>query len=269
MYLGLVIKWLALRCILNRKGTKMGRTLHYEVQKEYVPNLEEDSALIALSKAYNKKYNWTCENVWLSNMSYLCLKSYEVVEKASEHYLSKGFSEVETIMALDRDKLVMVQNTGLRGFTKTGSNEFNSHTVIQFMLDASKIIPHQTFSLRDEGDSLYCPLLIRNGKAKPDEREMRDSMAYWADKDYLHNGSVWDVTHTELYFQKLIEAKPRFGNINKYIRPISKRIIPEQFKTEIIELKNGGALKDIINDFLLQEYDASAQYYDNIRAYPT
>ncbi len=76
-----------LKVHIKQKRKNMGRTLHYGVLDDYSPSLEEDSALIALSKAYNKKYNWTCENVWLSNMSYLCLKSYEIVEKASEHYL--------------------------------------------------------------------------------------------------------------------------------------------------------------------------------------
>ena len=247
----------------------MGRTLHYEVQGDYSPFPGEDNALIALSRAYNDKYNWTCESVGLFSLDYRPVQDdWDFIEKIYEEYLTQGLTHVEAIQRLSVENLVTMNKNALRGFTKVGSNEFNAHTVIQFILDASKILPKQTLSLYDEGDSLYCPVLIKNGKAKPDIAAIKDTLKYWSDKGYLHDGGMWDVAKAESYFKMLLKKKHRYGDINKYVRSIDNREKPKQFETAIFAHELGVGLKDITDDFLTQEYSASEKYYDDVKTYP-
>ena len=69
-------------------------------------------------------------------------------------------------------------------FSKVGSNELNAHLVIRFVIEASQLAPNTTWNLHDEGDALYCPLLVKNGLAKPDIDDMKKSLKYWQGKDY-------------------------------------------------------------------------------------
>jgi len=169
----------------------MGRTLHYELKENFTPTDEQENRLIKLSKTYNRRFNWTCENVWLSTLSYFPnwkhfpkemnpKDVWKLIDDTSNQYLKRRLTEVETIKHLHADGLVLYSNKeSLRGFTKTGGNEMNAHTVIAFVSEASKIIPSQIFSLYDEGDAHYCPLLIKNGKNLSNTTKIQSSTLFW------------------------------------------------------------------------------------------
>jgi len=258
----------------------MGRTLHYKMEGNYRPSVEQENKLIVLSKSYNSKFNWTCENVWLSTLEYYPnwnnfpkeMKTgdvWDLINKSYDQYLKQGQTEVEVIKSLQSDGLVNYSHKeSLCGFSKTGGNELNAHTVIYFVAEASHIIPRQVFSLYDEGDALYCPILIRNGRAKPDLERIEHTLEYWKGRDYLHDGGTWDVSNAERYFHSLLRLKPSWGEITQYIRPLYRRVKPKPFKTTILHEKQSLDIKNIVEAFLLNEQKESKQYYEDVKQYP-
>lgn len=262
----------------------MGRTLHYELKGSYIPTQAEENKLISLSKSYNKMFNWTCENVWLSTLDYFpnwghfakgmstdCI--WEQVNQTYDKYIKKGLSDAESINRLNEKGLIAFHHRAhLRGFTKVGGNELNAHTVIMFILEGSKILPTKVFSLRDEGAALYCPILIKDGLAKPDIASMTDSLEYWKGREYLHNGGHWDVGNTEAYYRDLINIDSDWGESDQYIRPLCDKAglnSRKPFKTTVLEKGDIAELKDIAVDFLRREREESSLYYEDIRKYPS
>jgi hypothetical protein len=104
----------------------------------------------------------------------------------------------------------------MRSFIKVSGNELNAHAAIKFVLEASNILSDQIISLSDEGEALYCPVLIKNGLMKPDKDRIRDLIQYWnKPKNYeaLH-GKYADVTLKEKYFNELLLNRFTFGDPN-------------------------------------------------------
>lgn len=261
----------------------MGRTLHYELKGSYIPTLEEENKLISLSKSYNQKFEWTCENVWLSTLDYYPNWSHfgnsessdSIWKKINNEYdriFKQGLSDGDTLIRLRKKGLIAFHHRDhLRGFTKVGGNELNAHTVILFVREASKILPNKVFSLRDEGDALYCPLLIKNGQAKPDIERMKDSLDYWQNRQDLHDGGSYDVSNTETYYKDLIRINPNWRDIDQYVRPLIGEAVlikRKPFKTTILEKEDMADLQEIVTDFLRKEREESSQYYEDTKLYP-
>ncbi len=258
----------------------MGRTLHYEVKGTYKPTDEQENKLIKLSKLFNQRFNWTCENVLLSSLDYFPKWSHfpkdlnredvwNLINKSHSQYISQGRTECEAIRSLHSDGMVdYTKKDSLRGFTKVAGNELNAHTVIIFIVEASRILPNQVFSLYDEGDALYCPILIRNGKAKPDLEQISSALDYWMEKDYLHDGGCWDVSNAERYYHSLLRHNPTWGDIARYIRPLVKSGKPKPFKTTSLHMEEMPNLNDLVEEFLLNEQQESGRFYEDVKQYP-
>ena len=258
----------------------MGRTLHYKMLGDQLPTDTQENKLINLSESYNTKFNWTCENVWLSSVDYYpnwnffpkdieVEKVWDRINARYDRYLRQGLSRTEIIKKMDEDGLVyMDKKESLSGFTKTGGNELNAHTVIYFIAEASRILPKRIFTLYDEGDALYCSLLIKNGRAKPDLKSMESSLEYWRDKDYLHDDGLYDVTNAEVYYKSLFKLKPSWSSISDFIRPMTKSGKPKQAKTQVLELNEISSLHDLLDDFLANERKETEKFYDDVKQFP-
>ncbi len=288
----------------------MGRTLHYSILKTKHSELTEEQyvALFDLERKFNREYNWTCENVGFNIYSYFPNWQHKTIidirnrTKPEKNNVFSGSDNVWSYLTIQfeellgteydqapSDKLISaikkLQERGLisfakdvlsddyvRGFTKVSSNELNAIQVVKFVLEASKLVPDKEFVLDDEGDCLYCPLLIKNGLAKPDKIRMTANLEYWKDKDYLHDEGRWDVTSKEIYFKQLLKKNKRFGDINQYIRPIKTEAIlskRKEFETMLIDTNENINFFGMIDNFLNTEFDESLKYYDDIKSYPT
>lgn len=278
----------------------MGRTLHYSIKETKVSDLTEKQliGLYSLSRKYNTIYDWTCESVGFSfydyypNWNYHSFKEkgaeygWKVVTKKLKDILGKDYdkaSDYELINAIKKLKSLGLINMHsspddeVRGFTKVRGNELNANQVIKFILESSTLVPNKVIYLHDEGDALYCPLLIKNGKAKPDKEDMESSLEYWNKKenyDNLHNPEVYyNVIEQEKYYKALLSKPMRFGDINQYIRPIKVSSIltakREVAQTQIISLEDSIDIINLTKDFLENENAESLQYYDDMKSFPT
>lgn len=261
----------------------MGRTLHYSVQGGYKPVDKEDQALIDLAKAYNWKYDWTCEDVQLTTLDYFLNRSHwdqtlsekeiwKIFHDRYNHLINEGLNDVKVIKSLNKAGLInLYHDDELRGFTKVRGNEMNAHQVIQFMIDASKLLPERVFVLHDEGDALYCPVLLRDGTMKPDYESIRESLEYWRNNDFLHSGGLWDVSSKEEYYKTLLQLNYGWGDSVQYIRPLNeKSVFVERKKVQTINLSLDEAenLPVIMSDFLITEAKESEQYYEDTKSFP-
>lgn len=278
----------------------MGRTLHYSTNHK--PTLEENRKLIDLERKYYKEIEWTCETPTMSSLQwypnwdkfktngvgedYQAYEKkqdniWETIEKRIKEIIKEGLHEADAIMKAKEEGLLLLHTsvndeTGTYGFTKTRGNELNAHAVIQFVYEVSKnIMPKVEIELSDEGNSLYCPIILKGGKAKPDLKDIKNSLEYWKGNEDLHNNGMWDVTSQEEYYKKLLELKPSWGVLKQYIRPLSGNAIgleQEKIGTQVIKLQDGENIEDKLQDMFMSivgpELEAEKLSYEDIQAFP-
>jgi hypothetical protein len=170
----------------------MGRTIHYSVADDGINAMtdEEWSKIEELQEKYNDKYTWTCENLCFERLSVhpnwtawreTGLSTQEVwnqINQAME--MPKGLEELQA-QGLVEINFGGYQGNGFlaSGFTKVRENEENAALVIKFLIEASLLAPRIRIKVSDEGDYLACPVIIQNGRMKPDESEIKSSIEYW------------------------------------------------------------------------------------------
>ena len=160
------------------------------------------------------------------------------------------------------------------GWTKVCGNELNAHTIIRWIAACSLAVPNE-IRLYDEGDALYCPLLLKGGMAKPNEEKIISQLTYWNRPDTkarLHDPSVYFcVTPQETYFKMLLTVRPGFGPINNYIRkikPIAYLNVRREFGTTNVQLESAPDIGSMISGFLKSQHEEGAIYYDDVKSFP-
>jgi hypothetical protein len=284
----------------------MGRTLHYQVQdKTFVPTDDQQNAIYALTKKYLDTIDWTCETPSFDFYDYYpnwdqlkkmkgrdvtMEEGWEIVNLSNQSKMDSGYSAIEARKRTQKEGIIRFSREGslrtgsgkeisfdyFSGFCKTSGNELNAHAVIRFILECSFILKGIEISLEDEGNALYCPLIIKNGKAKPDIESIKSCIKHWNSggyKELLHNPeSVWDVTNHERYFNVILERKWNYGDPQQFIRQIlDEGYLAErkQFQTIKLSLEKGFDLRDLVGDFLSNQRAESAKYYKDTKEFPT
>ena len=265
----------------------MGRSLFYGIEKSVKLTDEQKVALHELSKRYRSEYKWECQGVWFPS-----LYKFDTPEDDDDDYNEEEYEEdIEDMIeynkyheddALDDDLGFGInsvtaeqidldeKNVVLFGCTLAGSNEFDAHNVIKFVIDASKILPEYTLYLDDDGYALYCPVLIKNGSAKPDIARINyqlDNMI----NNFLHqkNGLFNPVKRIN-FFQKLQNYK-EWTDINKFVRPIIVHEKPEKRPEKNIDdfnEINDDTIKEMRYNLAIEEFLEQCKYYDDIDSYP-
>jgi len=259
----------------------MGRTLHYKALHHFKPIENQEQQIINLSREYNNKFEWTCENIFLStyhwfpnwNISSKNENSWDRINADYEKLLQKGMTDRQVVRQLGQKGLIEIhEKDELSGFTKTSGNELNAHTVIMFVIEVSILCPDAVFSLCDEGDALYNDILVQDGKAKPCIESIQSTLKYW-DKNWDSLKTYHNCANKRKYLEKILTQKHKFGNIRKYIRPLNidgycaKR---ETFKTKELDSTdlNVNNFMQFIQGFHKKEREESAQYYTDIQYFP-
>ncbi len=256
----------------------MSRTLHYGVVGEYTPDEKQSYSIFQLVHKYNELYEWTAEKLDLStiriypNFDVLLVKDWNEAEYAVYEQIQKLTEEkagfFEAISQLEQKKIIKTRKMDhLRGFTKVSSNEFNALAVIKFVIEASKLIPEQTFYLMDEGFALYCPLYIKNGLAKPDYKEMTQLIS---SNNQQSDADAYTLSKLN-YYTKLVELDLEFGDVNGYIRPIKDQsylLERATFKSILIPEESIAEISHIIEHKQFSEIEESKKYYSDINEFP-
>jgi hypothetical protein len=234
---------------------------------------------LSLSRKYQEKYEWTCEKVLFPSFFYLKNKDNppkeakkkikpdpeqdKFIQKLRKSVL-KNIPGAEIHLVSSNDVPEDIQKDEINSSTKVGGNELNAHTVIKFVVEASKILPDRTFYLVDDADALYCPLLIKNGLAKPDIDSINRSLKYWKDKQSVD-------TEIYKYYKKLADAEWGFTNINRFIRPLKVKAYlykRKQVKTINFNKEQIDEIPSMMQDFIINERIEQMSYYDDIDSYP-
>ncbi len=77
-----------------------------------------------------------------------------------------GFDYVDTVRYLESQKIIKTFSYNYSGIRIT-NNEIIAHNAIRFIETLSKEFPNEILFIDYDRDSLYCPILVKNGKAKP------------------------------------------------------------------------------------------------------
>jgi hypothetical protein len=191
----------------------------------------------------------------------------EAAEIIIQEFKDSGLFETEEIWSDDAE---FDDKDKLYGFTKVYGNEIDAHSVIKFVIDASKLIPERDFYLFDEGEAIYCPLIIKNGLAKPDVDKIKNSLEYWKDGSGCCDGGLWDITQKAKFYSKLVRNR-QWTDVNKFVRPL--KITNYEKKTKQVETvriskDNIDDFPSIALDFLLDERLEQMRHYDDINYFP-
>ncbi|RPI19633.1 MAG: hypothetical protein EHM58_01120 [Ignavibacteriae bacterium] len=259
----------------------MGRTLHYGIREKIYLSEEQKDALHELSQKYQKEYEWEWETVWFPP-----LYKFDVVENDKkkddkeedenlDHLVERIEDELDEtgdfdIKVIRKSDVDWDDEDKLYGFTKVYGNEINAHNVIKFVVDASKILPDETFYFIDDADALYCPLLVKNGLAKPDVESIRRSIDYMKKNHSIREGGLWDTTNREIFYRKLIKEW-EWTDIYRFVRPLKvTEEIKKKKKTDTINIteENVEDLGAAALDLLLDERLEQMKYYEDIYTFP-
>ncbi len=260
----------------------MGRTLHYGVDGKIKLTEEQKDKLFALTIKYHKEYEWQYEKVWFPPLYTFPIKvkaENEDENDGESEDISKAIvqslecSEVfgfEPIKITDETELVFDDTDKLYGFTKVYGNEIDAHNVIKFVVDSSKLLPEIEFYFFDEGEAIYCPLIVKNGLAKPDSAHICKFLKHWEEGNGLRDSGLWDITFKEKFYKMLVKEW-EWTDIQKFIRPLKEKRSNRKRK----ELGNVSISKEeledfpsIALDFLLEERLEMMSYYDDMNSFP-
>lgn len=187
----------------------MGRTLHWDIEKETNFTKKEFQAMIDVSIKYNSgllKNTWTCENFWCNPYDYYpdwsnpILKDgndkdgWKIVNKAWEQLEGDGMKYLDICLRLHKDGLIAFHDEKpdkrVNGFCKVQGNEYNSLLVYIALIEISIRIPKALIKISDEGEFLLCDIKLKKGKALPDIDGLRDDIKHWAAKISLENEEI-------------------------------------------------------------------------------
>ena len=133
---------------------------------------------------------WHCETFWLTTVDYYPnwinqggkADSWEQVEEQYEILKKTGLHHIDIVRQLCKDGWTALHGgskNNVRGFCKTQGNEFNSLLVYLALIEISVAIPKARISISDEGEFLYCDVILKNGKAFPNLSSLKESIDSW------------------------------------------------------------------------------------------
>ena len=221
----------------------MGRTLHFGINNSQDMTDEDKDILVEVSDKYNSgelEKVWTCESFYFDPYNYYpnwtyfnalstCVPETDGVGYAWEFVclrldalMRAGFSRNRAVKELIKRQIINQhdENGELRGFCKTGSNEYNSMLVFLALVEISVRIPRAEICLSDEGEFLLGDLIIQDGKVKFNEKSMKKDWDYWKEQGFLDEDKHGTRAKMELQ-QNLLELYPGWFESKYAIRPVN------------------------------------------------
>ncbi|OGJ85799.1 MAG: hypothetical protein A2268_00910 [Candidatus Raymondbacteria bacterium RifOxyA12_full_50_37] len=169
----------------------MGRTLHYTLlRNDAFPITEKDwDRIIAATEAFNTKFTWTCERVGFHNVDYYPRwpsrfknsrlpvdgDAWEYINARYKRLEKRNLNHLQIVRRMLSEKFIAIHGDNpdkidlqqANGFTKVAGNEWNAFLTVAWIVTVSTMLPNHEIELNDEGHFLKCPLVIKNGKARP------------------------------------------------------------------------------------------------------
>ena len=214
----------------------MGRTLHYELTpKNEKFTKGELEKIFEVSEKVRKSTKWTCEEFSINPYDFYPNwdnnSTWKKVKGRQNCLLREGVNYLKTCKILVEEGLTLFLNRkkpvyGFSDFCKVGGNEKNAMEVIAGLTAISIAVKNAEIKVHDEGKYLKCPIIIYQGKTKPDREAIFESIGYWMtsqwDPAYKNSGYDWKKMSKELYD---IIKKHEVGwfNIQSFCRYVCKK----------------------------------------------
>jgi len=242
----------------------MGRTLHWKLEGEEQVSEAQADKLFEISQEYNSgeyKDVWTCESFFWDVMGYYPnwdwweakgIESREGVwggiNKGYDLLRQQGLTRCQAVNKLVTKRVVNLHQGECKhyyGFCKVGGNAYNALLVLLALIRISKeVFPDKEISLSDEGEFLKCPIIIKNGLAKPDIRRIEDDLVYY--EKAIQEGSSWAKEESFLqqvaFFKVLAAEKPDYlfaGMWHRKVKGTDFETHPEYGASQIMAGFNG------------------------------
>ena len=167
----------------------MGRTLHYSMEKETGNFTKaEKQKILEFSMSKQDDKIWTCESFDMDPMPYypnrdIKSNSWNKIDKRYDKIKQeKKLSDIDTILQLQKEKLIIIEDitNKINGFTKVQGNEFNAMIVYYSLIELSQEFKNCKFKVYDEGEFLFCDMIIKQGKVIPDIESINKSIDRWS-----------------------------------------------------------------------------------------
>lgn len=170
----------------------MGRCLNWKIKPKSGEFTIEDLRMMHdISVGAQGMCEWTCETFELEPGIYpnwarfsepdKATKGWDAINKRFAELKKTGMHPVDADMQLVAEGLALMYRPEWRreigGFCKVGGNELNAMVITATLVLVSKKMIC-TITLSDEGKYLRCPVVIEDGKARPDEEGIRDSISH-------------------------------------------------------------------------------------------
>lgn len=187
----------------------MGRTLHYSITKERgMFSRQDKQAMIDIAEKYNSgtlKDIWSCENYYFIPYNYYPNwngmfkdvnpdEAWKQINGKWKELVVQGKADIDIYEELHASKYIQLfdhlDSNKYQGFTKVQGNELNALLVYHALIELSLAIPNTMIHLRDEGHFLFCPVNIRQGKAKPLFSEMKETLRYYYELILLKDNDI-------------------------------------------------------------------------------
>ena len=192
----------------------MGRTLHYELTpKNGKFTNGELEKIFEVSEKARKSTKWTCETFGINPYNiypnWKNKSTWDKLHKRQSCLLKEGVKYLKSCKIMVEEKIASFFADGrrpenlIRDFTKVGGNEKNAMEVITGLTAISIAVKNAEIKVHDEGKYLKCPIIIYQGKTKPDREAIFESIGYWMtnqwDPAYKNSGYDWKKMSKELY----------------------------------------------------------------------
>lgn len=223
------------KIILFFNSISMGRTLHYTVINSEKITKEEKLSMLKISDFFNSgdfKDVWTCENFYLNPKQYYPNwnngSDWNKIEQRYAKLESEGLNSLEIIEKLIEEGLAKANDINperIWGFTKVAGNEYNAFLVYMALITISKVTKAK-IRLRDEGEFLYGPVLIKSGKVKINKEESKKDWKYWGKNDWIATNK-YNVLNKMTKQKELIKQYPEYTD---KIFEFCRNVEPADFK---------------------------------------
>lgn len=141
----------------------------------------------------------------------------KIVDIFREHK-KEGFNDIQIIRMLESKKMIKVRKSDFRGCAWANGNENFAYKGVNFAIELSRMFPDKEMFLLDTlYRTIYCPLRLKGGLAKPDIKEVKERLVKV--RKLIEDGDDFYVNE-ERYLLRISELQPDWGDPNQYIRPI-------------------------------------------------
>lgn len=237
----------------------------------------EENLLANIRLKFITSFLWSRESISFSKFSYtvnsnISLMQNEIIRTIIFKWAIK--EEYCTVLRkfAKKEKISLEINKTLRDVIDVGYNEYNALMIIKFVYEVSLAIPRIKIKLQDEGDCLYCPIIVQNGKASPDYKAIELELEKVAE-------GVVSMRESKMNFYALLLADKKNKKyaqfeMSMFLRPLLDvdMLTPnEQFYDKYYNLlcaKTEGELSDQVLNFIEKEIECLERSYENLNYFP-